>query len=91
MGVPVIESTLEARGKQYGDFPTQSTVAQNIKRAMRHSPNWHDLTDDKKECLEMLAMKISRILNGNPEYHDSWHDIVGYATLVANTLTEEGN
>ena len=30
--------------------------------------------------------KIGRILNGDPNYHDSWHDIVGYSKLTADEL-----
>ena len=53
---------------------------------MIDSPNWETLSDDKKEALEMTALKIGRILNGDPEYADSWHDIAGYAKLVEDTL-----
>ena len=41
---------------------------------------------DQIECLEMIAHKIGRILNGDPNYGDSWRDIAGYATLVADRL-----
>jgi hypothetical protein len=40
----------------------------------------------QRESLDMIAHKIARILNGNPNVHDHWHDIAGYATLVANDL-----
>ena len=26
--------------------------------------------------------KLARICNGDPFYHDSWHDVSGYARLV---------
>ena len=81
-----IESTLQERGTRYGEFPEHARITQNIKRAMADSPNWQQLSDDKKECLEMVAHKLGRILNGDPEYKDSWHDLSGYATLVENTL-----
>lgn len=32
---------------------------------------------------------MKRILNGDPDYHDSWHDIAGYAQLVADQLSPE--
>lgn len=54
---------------------------------MSDSPNWAALSDDKREALEMIAHKIGRILNVDPNYHDSWHDIIGYAKLVENTLS----
>lgn len=81
-----VESTLAERGSRYGDFPTHATITQNIKRAMVESPNWNELEDSMKESLEMIAHKIGRILNGDPTYADSWHDISGYATLIEQEL-----
>ena len=34
----------------------------------------------------MILHKISRIVNGDPNYKDSWTDIIGYAKLVEKTL-----
>jgi hypothetical protein len=34
----------------------------------------------------MITHKISRILNGDPNYDDSWRDIAGYAMLVVKEL-----
>ena len=84
-----IDKTLEQRGTRYGDFRGCSRISQNIKRAMGDSDNWEALSDDKKEALEIIANKIGRILNGDPEYSDSWHDIVGYARLVDQALSFE--
>lgn len=82
-----ISTTLVKRGNRYGAFfAVQCVVAQGIKDAMQSGVNWERLSPDKKESLQMIATKISRILNGDPEYHDSWHDIAGYAKLVADTL-----
>lgn len=81
-----IDATLMERGGRYGEFPEHARITQNLKRAMVDSPNWGSLTDDKREALEMIAHKIGRVLNGDPEYHDSWHDLVGYAKLVADRL-----
>ena len=84
-----IEDTLEERGSRYGDFQAVATVTQNIKKAMANTPMWGMLQDDQKEALEMIAGKVSRILNGDPDYHDSWHDIIGYTKLVADRLLPE--
>jgi hypothetical protein len=84
--VDSIEATLVERGSRYGTFTGHAAITQNIKDAMRASPNWNTLADDQKECLEMIAHKAGRILNGDPNYHDSWHDIVGYTKLVADRL-----
>jgi hypothetical protein len=34
----------------------------------------------------MILHKIARIVNGDPNWSDSWRDIAGYATLVADRL-----
>ena len=83
-----ITDTLKERKNKYGDFEGHARITQYIKTAMM-SGNWAALTSDKKEALEMIAHKIGRILNGDPEYHDSWHDIEGYARLVADSLVKE--
>ena len=56
---------------------------------MRNTDNWDRLTCSQKESLEMVVHKIARILNGDPNYADSWHDIAGYATLIDQELTGE--
>jgi hypothetical protein len=81
-----IEATLAERGSRYGEYAEHARITQNMKRAMRDSPNWAALPDDMREALEMVAHKIGRILNGDPKYHDSWHDIIGYTKLVADRL-----
>ena len=84
-----VDKTLNERGKRYGSFKTHAEITQNIKSAMQNSPNWLKLSPDKIECLDMIAHKIGRILNGDPEYSDSWHDIAGYATLVEKELNKK--
>lgn len=82
-----IQQTLTEREKQYGVFADQAVISQDLKRIMQRTPKWGNLGRNQQEALQMIQHKISRILNGNPNNHDSWHDISGYATLVADTLT----
>lgn len=84
--MPEISHTLMERGNRYGSFDEHARITQHIKRAMYDSPNWTKMSDAQREALEMVAHKIGRILNGDPDYHDSWHDIIGYTKLVADTL-----
>ena len=84
-----IEQTLEDRGAKYGSFVGHARITQDIKHVYTTSPNWPILAYDQRECLDMIAHKIGRILNGIPDFHDSWHDIIGYAKLVADRLEEE--
>jgi hypothetical protein len=81
-----INTTLNERGSRYGEFTSHAVITQNIKRVMVDTAGWRKLSDDKKESLEMIAHKIGRILNGDPEYDDSWVDIAGYAQLIVNNL-----
>ena len=81
--------TLEQRGNRYGPFDTHAAITQGIKEIMWSTKNWRIMSADQREALDMIAHKIGRILNGDPDYADSWHDIAGYATLVDNRLTAE--
>lgn len=86
-----IDATLAERGSRYGDFFTHAQITQALKAAMVDSPNWDDLASDMREALEMVAHKIGRILNGDPNYLDSWHDIIGYVRLVEQRLQSKSN
>ena len=86
-----IDKTLDERGQRYGAFTGHAHVTQLLKRAMGRHPGWRKLADDQREALEMTAHKIGRILNGDPDYHDSWHDIVGYAKLPADRLAHQAS
>lgn len=81
-----IELLLSARGACYGEFYEHARITQNLKSAMRDSPNWGSLSPMKKEALEMIQHKVGRILNGDPNYKDSWNDIEGYSRLVSKNL-----
>jgi len=84
-----IDKTLEERGQRYGAFTGHADITQGIKNAMSMGQNWSSLSPDMRECLEMVAHKIGRILNGDPEYIDSWTDIIGYVRLVEKRLIDE--
>ena len=81
-----IEDTLTERQKTHGSFRTHAAISQVLTGVMRSRQGWEKLEDDQREALEMIAHKVARILNGNPDTHDHWHDIAGYATLVADRL-----
>jgi len=81
-----INETLAQRQETHGSFITHADISQRLKAVMYEYSDFKYLESDQKEALEMIAHKIARILNGNPDIHDHWHDIAGYATLVANRL-----
>jgi hypothetical protein len=80
-----IEKTLKQRQKTHGDFATHAAISQKLK-AVLWEHDFQELDADQIEALEMICHKIARVLNGNPNHHDHWHDIAGYATLVGDRL-----
>lgn len=81
-----ITDTLTERGSRYGKFKDHAYITQKLKAVMFAYKPRSDMSDDQVEALEMIAHKIGRILNGDPNYADSWVDIAGYAKLVADRL-----
>jgi len=83
-----IDETLAERGKRYGNFLEHSEITQTLKAIFKSKmgEKWDRLQDDQKESLEMIAHKLGRIINGDPDYADSWVDIAGYAKLVSDRL-----
>jgi transposase-like protein len=80
-----VDTILDERAATYGSFEDVAGCAQEIKNAIRICNN-SELDDDQIEALDMIASKIARVVNGNPNHIDSWIDIAGYATLVADRL-----
>ena len=86
-----VDEVLEERGKRYGSFNTHAAISQNLKRLLLYRADRDDtykLEDYQREALEMIAHKLARIANGDPDYDDSWIDIAGYAQLVVDILHE---
>lgn len=83
-----VNTTLAERGSRYGTFEGHAKITQELKDVMRRTDNYCNdkLSASQVEALEMIFHKIGRILNGDPNYADSWHDIAGYAKLVDDEL-----
>lgn len=85
-----IDKVLEERGPTHGDYRLQSQLNQEIQDAMRSKANWKvKLRAEQRDALQMISVKMSRIVTGNPDEADHWDDIAGYATLVSKILTGE--
>ena len=83
-----ISDTLAAREKTHGKFTEHAELSQLLQDTLRSHAGWDALEADQKESLQMIMHKISRIMNGNPNFHDAWHDITGYSKLVADRLEQ---
>jgi hypothetical protein len=83
-----IQATLDQRGARYGKFTGHASVTQQLKEIIRDELEIRNkvLANDQQEALDMICHKIGRIVNGDPDYDDSWVDIAGYAKLVSNRL-----
>lgn len=83
-----LDTVLDRREDQYGSYMQSADTAIKIKSAMHNAIARNDLHlyPDQLMSLDMIAVKISRIVNGNPAHRDSWLDIAGYAMLVADRL-----
>lgn len=84
-----VDAMLIERGKRYGEFTGHARITQMLKEEFRAEDNWNIMKPDQRECLDMIAHKLGRILNGDPHYYDSWKDIAGYAKLVSDRLEKE--
>ena len=86
-----LDSILTQRAGNYGDFRDQGRLSQELKRVamMASTSYWSRMEPYQKEATEMILHKLARILNGDPNYADSWVDIAGYATLVAEKLQQD--
>lgn len=86
-----IKATLQERGNRYGIFLDHALVTMRLKQVLRQELQMREKTllADQEEALDMICHKIGRIVNGDPDYADSWHDIAGYAQLVADRLNGE--
>ena len=84
-----VNATLAERGARYGTFYDHATIAQGLQEVITEAPNWYKLQPDVRQMLIVITDKMARILNGDPDYTDNYHDIQGYARLVENRLIED--
>ncbi len=73
---------LQQRQQTHGDFQTQAHVSQAMKTAVRKTIQWDGLPPTKREAIEMILTKISRMVCGDHTEPDHTLDIKGYAELI---------
>lgn len=76
-----VESILDERKKTHGSFEMNAQLSQGLKGVFRygHEP----VKVAHREALDMIALKLSRILSGQADFKDHWDDIAGYAKLAS--------
>ena len=73
---------LNEREATHGDYGVNAGISQSLKDFIRATHNYKNLSDDKKESLDLIATKIARILSGDADEPEHWKDIGGYARLA---------
>ena len=83
-----VDAILNTRASTYGNFLDHARITQDLKGVAQRVAAEQNKTfaADQTEAISMIFSKIARILNGDPNHLDSWIDIAGYATLVADRL-----
>lgn len=77
-----IEATLAERQAQYGSFVGVANTTGALMAVIKNSKNGNTLPYAHEEALHMICSKIARIVNGDYNHKDSWHDIGGYSKLI---------
>ncbi len=83
----VLHEILEARASKHGDFVKMSEAIEAIENQMK-AWGLDELPAYQRHALQLISVKIGRILVGNNNFDDHWRDIAGYATKVIENLPD---
>lgn len=86
-----IDQILEQRGKAYGDYRDLARTSQRLKNTLFHAPHWQSLPPVAREGLEMICLKMARIVHSGTIHEDSFKDLAGYVRLMTKYMNEESN
>jgi hypothetical protein len=79
-----IDDILKERQKSYGRIEDNFELLRQFKIVV--SDARPDLEFIYEEFLNMIFLKISRLLTGDYKHKDSWDDIAGYAKLASEYI-----
>jgi hypothetical protein len=79
---------LTEREKTHGSFEHNARLSQILKSVIQGrydgiEKSYKELCPIHREALDMIALKLSRILSGQANFRDHWDDIAGYAKLAS--------
>lgn len=69
-----VDQVLTERGARYGTFKQNGALYHALKTLL----TTEKASPVQQMCLDMIAMKLSRMINGDINYRDNWVDIIGY-------------
>lgn len=76
---------LDERERTHGVFNVVAAMSQALKEVLRTGP-YAEIPDVQREALEMICVKMARIVCGDHNEVDHWRDVSGYAQLVRNYI-----
>ena len=92
--VTELDSVFQDRRKNYGSFEGNARVMDNLLSIIyveiQDSGQEKNLNAQHELALRCIAMKLSRLCQGNINHADSWLDIAGYAKLMYDFILKEG-
>ena len=83
-----VEDLLAAREETHGNFHVQAEAAQRMVECVNRSEGWSRLAPWMRYAIQVILMKVTRIVHGDCRQPDHWQDIQGYARLVERELTD---
>ena len=86
-----VEATLAERQSTYGNFEDVAFVTENIMSVLGsvRVNGLSELPTTHRMALYMIASKMARIVNGDFNHLDGWHDIGGYSKLIEKLIKGE--
>lgn len=85
----MIDDTLNERHARYGYYADVCETTYAIRDVVKEhiASRATVLAVDQLYSIEMICVKLARMINGDPNYEDNWRDIAGYAQLIVDRLT----
>ncbi len=81
-----IVALVTERESTHGEFNQTAAVVQSLSQALYRHSGSTAFTPPQQHAIDMIIVKLARIVAGDRYHEDHWRDIAGYATLVANGL-----
>jgi hypothetical protein len=80
---------LVERNKTHGSFRLNAHFSQTLKSIVQSDSSGYALMKpEHREALDMIMMKVSRLMSGHAHFKDHWDDIAGYAKLGAEACED---
>ena len=81
-----IDDTLTGRDETHGDFVDQADDAQRMLEVINTREGWKHMPSWMRFAIQMILMKIARIVHGDCRSTDHWHDIQGYSLVSRRSM-----